>query len=169
MGGVSLCILFYFLTLLLALVEVLSSLSSVLIFFVFNFVFLSSLEESSTSLEEAVLEEEESEQEDDKEDEPFFFFDGAAFTLSLSIRPFLARRRAMPSSVFFASFLFFRCEPFAASFSMKLAVPLVILGVVAFPVEVRRQSGRGALFLLLLLVIPCLCEHRSTGGNFHTH
>ena len=34
---------------------------------------------------------------------------------------------------------------------------------------IRRQSDRGALFLLLVLVISCLCERRSTGGSSHAH
>ena len=95
---------------LLALAEDLSLLSSFRDLFFFDFFFLPSLEESSESLEESVLEEEESEYEDDEEDELFFFFvflyDDvfAAFTLSLSMRPFSAKRRTIPSSVFFASF-----------------------------------------------------------------
>ena len=119
MDCVSFCILFSFLALLLALVEVLSLLS-LRDFFFFHFFFLPSLEESSESLEESVLEEEESEYEDDEEDEPFFFFFfldddfRAAFTLSLSVRAFLAKRRTIPSSVFFASFFFLRFESFSA-------------------------------------------------------
>ena len=117
-------------------------LSSLQDLFVFDFFFLPSLEESSESLEGSVLEEEESEYEDDKEDEPFFFFFFvfdkffAAFTswsLSLSVRPFLAK---WPSG-FFASFFLFRYESFSGSFSMKLAVSLVIFGVAEFPVDVR--------------------------------
>ena len=105
---------------LLALVAVLSLLSSLRDFFFFDIFFLPSLEESSELLEESVLEEEESEYEDDEEDEPFFFFFfldddfRAAFTLSLSVRAFLAKRRTIPSSVFFASFFFLRFESFSA-------------------------------------------------------
>ena len=87
--------------------------------------------------------------EEEDEDEPFFVFVffcflcldedfRAAFTLSLSMRPFLAKRRTIPSSVFFASFFFLRVESFSASFSMKLTVSLVIFGVVEFPIDVRR-------------------------------
>ena len=96
MDCVSFRILFSFLTLLLALAEVLSLLSSLRDFFFFDVFFLSLLEASSESLEESVLEEDESEYEDHKEDEPFViscFLDDellAAFTLSLSMRPFLA-------------------------------------------------------------------------------
>ena len=52
---------------------------------------------------------------------------------------------------------------------MKLAVPLVIFGVVEFPIDVRRYSVLGAVFLLLFLVISCLVKHRSRGGSCRTY
>ena len=126
---VSSCIFIFLLASLLDLAEDLSLLSSLRDLFFLDFFFLPSLEESSESLEGSVLEEEESEYEDDGEDAPFlfsFFLDDdfrAAFTLSLSMRPFLAKRRTILSSVFFASFFFLRFESFSASFVMKLTVP----------------------------------------------
>ena len=93
----------------------------------------------------------------------------AAFTLSLSIRPFLARRRTIPSSGLSSSVFFFRFESLSASFSMKLTVSLVVFGVVGFPVNVRRYSALGVLVLRLVLVISCRFEHRSAGGGFPTY
>ena len=63
---------------------------------------------------------------EEEEDEPFFFFFFFVEdfflrrlpTLSLSIRPFLASRFTIPSSVFFCSFFFFRFVSRPTIFSM---------------------------------------------------
>ena len=66
-------------------------------------------------------------------------------------------------------FLFLSFRVLMASSPMQLPGSLVILGVVEFPIDVRRLSHQGALFLILLLDIPCLVERRSAGKPCHTH